>query len=147
MKKLIILLVIIVLTSCSSYKRTKFEYQLGSNKNEWINNFKTEFFFTCIKKAYKNDTIFNLISKKDFQYHYEPFAYQHDKIDTLANRIIEKMPKPIYPHCDDCDEKQEKEDAQKNYFCASCLNYYASRELDSIAKNEYKKICKNFIFN
>ena len=116
MKKLIILLVIIVLTSCSSYKRTKFEYQLGSNENEWINNFKTEFFLTCLKKAYKNDTIFNLISKKDFLYHYEPFAYQHDKIDTLASRIIEKMPKPIYPHCDDCDEKQEKEDVQKNYF-------------------------------
>lgn len=142
MKKLIIFLAIIVFTSCSSYKRTKFEYQLGSNKNEWINNFKTEFFLTCLQKAYNNDTIFKLISKKDFQYHYEPFAYQHYKIDTLANRIIKNMPKPIYPHCDDCDEKEEKEDVKKNYFCASCLNYYASRELDSIAKREYKKISK-----
>lgn len=142
MKKLVIIIIVFVVVSCSTNKRTKFEYQLGSKDNEWINNFKTEFFFTCLKKGYNNDSIFKLISKKDFQYLYEPFAFQHDEIDILATRVIKNIPKPIYPHCDDCSKKEEQEILKKNYICASCLNYYASRELDSIAKKTYKNYIK-----
>ena len=141
MKKSIILLSLIIL-SCSLNKRTRFEYNLGSKKNEWINNFKTEFFFICLKKGYKNDTIFKLIAKKDLQYLYEPFAYQHNKIDSLAIKIIQNIPKPIIPHCDDCTKEEEIEELKKNYICATCLNYYASNELDSIAIVTYKKLLK-----
>ena len=74
---------------------------------------------------------------------YEPFSYQHDKIDSLAIKIIQNIPKPIIPHCDDCTDEEEIEELKKNYICATCLNYYASNELDSIAKIEYKKYLKN----
>ena len=123
--------------SCSTYNREKFEYHLGNKKNEWINNFKTEFFFSCLKKGYKSDSITNLISKKDLLYLYEPYAFQHEQIDSISRLIIEKMPKPIYPHNDEINDKKELD---KNYICASCLNYYSSRELDSIAKKKYKKL-------
>ena len=110
---------------------------MGNKKNEWINNFKTEFFFSCLKKGYKSDSITNLISKKDLLYLYEPYAFQHEQIDSISSLIIEKMPKPIYPHNDEINDKKELD---KNYICASCLNYYSSRELDSIAKKKYKKL-------
>lgn len=144
MKNVILNLLIcsLLISSCSTFKRNKFEYHLGSQKNEWINNYKTEFFFECIKKGYKNDTIFKLISKKDLLYIYEPFALQHSQIDKLATNLIDNLPKPIYPHCDDCNTKEEQEEILKNYICASCLNYYASRELDSIAKSNYKRLEK-----
>jgi len=143
MKNIILTFAIFILiTSCNTYKKNRFEYNLGKKENEWINNFKTEFFFSCIKEGYKNDTIIKLISKKDLLYQYEPYAYQHNKIDSLAINLIKRIPKPIYQHCDDCTKKEEIENNTKNYFCASCLNYFASRELDSIAKNEYKKINK-----
>lgn len=143
MKKILFLTILFLILSCSTYKRTRFEYNLGSKKNEWINNFKTEFFFTCLKKGYDNDTIFKLIAKKDFQYLYEPFAYQHNKIDSLALKIIQNIPKPIIPHCDDCTKEEEIEELKKNYICATCLNYYASYELDSITRVTYRKLLKD----
>lgn len=143
MKKLNLIAITFIITSCSTYNRSKFEYHFGNKENEWINNFKTEFFFTCLKTGYKNDTIFKLISEKDFQYLYEPFAFQHNEIDILATKIITNIPKPIYPHCDDCTKKEEENEAKKNYICASCLNYYASIELDSVAKKAYKNYMKN----
>lgn len=136
MKKIILISsVILLIFSCNSYKRNRFEYHLGNKKNEWINNFKTEFFFSCLNKGYKSDSIANLISKKDLLYLYEPFAYQHEQVDSISSLIIEKMPKPIYAHNDEINYKKELD---KNYICASCLNYYSSRELDSIAKRKYK---------
>lgn len=143
MKKVFVLITVVFISSCSTYKRTKFEYNLGKEKNEWINNYKTEFFLKCIKKAYKNDSIFKLIVKQDLLYLYEPSANQNNQIDSLSTIIIKNIPKPIFQHCDDCTIKEEKEELQKNYFCASCLNFYASRELDSLAKKEYKKYLKN----
>lgn len=141
MKNKIIILgvLLLIISSCESYKRTKFEYHFGKNENEWINMYKTDFFFTCLRKGYKTDTIFKLIAQKDLLVPYEPILFHYSKIDTLANRIINNIPKPIYPHCDDCTEVEEKESLKKNYICASCLNYYASRDLDSIAKKAYKE--------
>nr|WP_315159455.1 hypothetical protein [uncultured Flavobacterium sp.] len=138
MKNKIIFIVIFCCSfgSCETYKRTQFEYHFGKTKNEWINMYKTEFFFTCLEKGYQNKKIFELISQKDLLLPYEPFP---EKIDTLANKLIKNMPKPIFPHCDECNEQEQ---LKKNYICASCLNYYASRELDSIAKKAYKEYLK-----
>nr|WP_315247532.1 hypothetical protein [uncultured Flavobacterium sp.] len=101
------------LYSCSTYKRTKFEYHFGKNGNEWINMYKTDFFLTCIRKGYNDDTFFESISKKDLLVPYEPIVFQYDKIDTLATKVIKNMPKPIYPHCDDCTDEEEKENLKK----------------------------------
>jgi hypothetical protein len=105
--------------------------------------YKTDFFFTCIRKGYKDDTIFKLIAQKDLLVPYEPILFHYDRIDTLATTVIKNIPKPIYPYCADCTAEEEKEELKKNYICASCLNYYASRELDSIAKKTYKEYLKN----
>ncbi|MEO8240617.1 MAG: hypothetical protein ABI576_21105 [Flavobacterium sp.] len=145
MKKITIILgfLLLVLYSCQTYKRTKFEYHFGKNEdNKWVNMYKTKFFFDCLRKGYKDDTFFDSISKKDLLFPYEPILFEYGKIDTLATKVTTNMPKPIYPHCDDCTETEEKENLKKNYICASCLNYYASRELDSIAKEAYKKHLK-----
>lgn len=121
MKKFFYITIFILILSCSTNKRTRFEYNLGSKQNEWINNFKTEFFFTCLKRGYKNDTIFKLIAKRDFQYLYEPFAYQHNKIDSLAIKIITNIPKPIIPHCDDCTKEEEIEELKKKLHLCNLL--------------------------
>jgi len=138
MKKLIIIVVLInIAFSCTTYKREKFDYSFGSDK--WINIYKTNVFFACIRNGYSNDSIFKLIGKKDL---FIPAETMYDEIgnnNDLGKQIIIKMPKPIYPHCDECNEEEE---LKKNYICASCLNYYASRELDSIAKKAYKKHIK-----
>lgn len=127
------------LWSCATYKRTKFEYHFGNNKNEWVNMYKTDVFLTCLRKGYKDDAFFYQIAKKDLLVPYEPILFHYDRIDTLATRVIKNIPKPIFPHCDDCTEEEEAAEVKKNYICASCLNYYASRELDSIAKKAYKE--------
>ena len=136
--KIVIIVIGCVLWSCTTYKRNKFEYHFGKNQNEWINMYKTDIFLTCIRKGYKDDEVFKLIAKKDLLVPYEPFLYIKS-IDSLATNVIKNMPKPIFPHCDDCTEAEEIEEAKKNYICASCLNYYASRELDSIARKAYKE--------
>ena len=137
--KIVIIVIGCVLWSCTTYKRNKFEYHFGNNNNQWINMYKTKFFFNCLRKGYNNDAFFESIAKKDLLFPYEPILFNYDRIDTLATKVIKNMPKPIFPHCDDCTEAEEIEEAKKNYICASCLNYYASRELDSIARKAYKE--------
>lgn len=136
--KIALLLVCLVLFSCNTYKREKFDYKFGTNT--WINSYKTDVFFACIKKGYNNDSIFKLIEKKDFISLTGDFQItEMNESKKLGENVINKMPMPIYPKCDDCDEKEE---IKKNYICASCLNYYASRELDSIARQAYKEHVK-----
>ena len=136
--KLLITILCCLFLSCKTYKREKFQYYFGKNDIEWINMYKTEVFFSCLRKGYKNETIFKAITKEDLLVPYEPILSEYGKIDTLTAKVIEKIPKPVYPHCDDCTEEEQKEILQKNYVCATCLNYYASRELDSIAKKRYE---------
>jgi hypothetical protein len=140
-KKLIVGFVILFLIlSCNTYKRDKFVYNLGQGKEQWINNYKTEFFIKCLQYGYQNDSIIKLMSKKDILYYLpNPLEFQHKEIDNLASKIIAEMPKPIYPKLEEDDEKEE---FKKQLICANCLNYYASKELDSIAKISYTKSIK-----
>jgi hypothetical protein len=141
-KSKIVLITSCLLISCGTYKRDKFEYHFGDENNKWINMFKTRVYFSCIQKGYKDKNIFELISREDLMVPYDPIYFEYGKIDTLTAKIIKNIPKPIYPNCDDCSEEEQQEIIKKNYICATCLNYYASRELDSIAKAAYKKYQK-----
>lgn len=102
--------------------------------------YKDEVFYACIKEGYQNDTIFKLMGKKDF---FSPLASvniaEANNADILGKKIIQNMPKPIIPLCDDCNQKEL---LKMNYISSNCLNYYASKELDSIARIEYKKHLK-----
>nr|WP_315247538.1 hypothetical protein [uncultured Flavobacterium sp.] len=139
MKKTAIILgfLLFTLCSCNSYKRSKFEYR-NTDSNVWINTFKSEVFYSCIKEGLKNDSLYKILQKKDLLNMYE--GYDMEAIDSARNigqTIIIKMPKAYIKIDDD-----QKDLVNKNFISYSCLNYYASRELDSIAKQAYKKHLK-----
>lgn len=54
------------------------------------------------------------------------------KIDSVGKNVIRYMKKNEFI-------SEYPEDKKLNFISGTCLNYYTSRELDSIAKNEYKK--------
>jgi hypothetical protein len=137
MKKIIVgFVVLFLILSCNTYKRDKFVYNLGQGKEQWINNYKAEFFIKCLQYGYQNDSIIKFMSKEDILYYLSnPLEFQHKEIETMAFKIINEMPKTIYPHCDDCNDAEQ---VKKKLICANCLNYHASKELDSIAKIAFK---------
>lgn len=122
---------------CAGYPRKKYTPNFGTEKQGWKNNFKTEFFVKCLQKGINNDTLTRIVTSKDLLYYNaDPLEFQHHLADSLSNVVIQNLPVPMFPHCEDCDETQEK---KKRFICGNCLNYYASRELDSIAEVAYKK--------
>lgn len=133
----ICILLILNLTSCSTQKQSKFEYNFGE-KEAWINCYKTEVFWGCFKESYKNDTLVKIITKKDFLNQPEIIGNWDVFLEAFEKgiNISQKIPQPIYPKFEEGDRE---EFYKKNYFLASCLNYYKSKELDIIAKKEYKK--------
>ena len=61
MKKTNLILIIVFITlSCSTYKRDKFQYR-NDDKNVWINTFKSEVFYSCISEGLNNDSLFKMI--------------------------------------------------------------------------------------
>jgi hypothetical protein len=136
MKKIILLITSLIISSCSTYQRDKFSFR-KEDKKCWVNTFKSEAFYQCLREGYQNDTIFKLIAKKDLFNTYEGFELNLiDSAKTLGSSVIKKMPAP-YINLDESDLKN------KNFISMSCLNYYASRELDSIARKLYKVHLKN----
>lgn len=133
MKKYLSIIVLILLGSCKSYHRDKFDYINGPNA--WINSFKDQMYYECIKEGYQNDTLMRMIRKVDLLNPYDDIDFEDiDYARSLGRKIIENMPKPY--HCEDCK-------GHENYVSSNCLHYYASRELDSIAQSAYKKHLKN----
>lgn len=134
MKRITIFTVFFIFSSCVSYKLDNFQYR-NDDKNVWINTFKSEVFYQCLKDGYGNDTIFKMMSKKDLFNSYDAIDFKSiDTARVLGNEIIKKMPKPFIKI-----DSEEEHHLSKNFISYSCLNYYASRELDSIARSEYKK--------
>lgn len=134
---LIVLPLLLVFLQCAPYPREKYTPNFGTEKQGWKNNFKTEFFVKCLQKGINNDTLTRILTSKDLLYYNaNPLEFQHQWADSLALDVIQNQPLPIFPHCEDCDESRE---AKKRFICGNCLNYYASRELDSIAEVAYKK--------
>jgi hypothetical protein len=137
----IVLPLLLVFSQCAPYPREKYTPNFGSEKQGWKNNFKTEFFLKCLQKGIKNDTLTKVLTSKDLLYYNaNPLEFQHHWADSLATAIIQNQPVPIFPNCDDCEESKE---VKKRFICGNCLNYYASRELDSIAEVAYKKHLAN----
>lgn len=56
-----------------------------------------------------------------------------NKTKELAKKLFNNMPKVAM--CENCKEGE-------NYYMSNSLHYYSSKELDSIAKEEYKKHLK-----
>ncbi len=117
-----VILVILLTCSCSSNKRDSFSYDYKS-KDFWINSYKYEVFYGCIKEGLVNDSLRIILKDKDL---FNP----NSDLDFL---IIRDMP-DVYIKIDSGEEKLKT----KNFILFNCLNYYKSKELDSIANNAYK---------
>ena len=137
MKNLYLLVLSLAFISCNTYKRDNFKYR-NEDKKVWINTFKTEVFYECLKEGYKNVSIFKLIAKKDLFNSYDAIDFTTvDFARELGKKIIVKMPMPFIKI--DIGEDEQK---NKNFISYNCLNYFDSKELDSIANSEYVKMLK-----
>lgn len=128
--KLLFLFIAIGFFSCkTSYRYPKFDFNNGPNP--CVNAFKDRVFFSILTEAYKGTDALKEISKKDVGNPYDGI-YSPDffkKIDSIGVAFYSKIPPPELCEC----EKGQ------NYFMAQALHFYASRELDSIAKAELTK--------
>ena len=126
MKKII--LILIICSACQKRVYTTFDY--NKSDNAWIDAFKDRVFFSALREAYKNDSlIFKLIEKKDALNPYDGLSLQEmQKAEQLGKTLINNLPPPSM--CEGCVNGM-------NYFMASSLHYYNSRELYSIARKYY----------
>jgi hypothetical protein len=133
----LIFFIIVLPVSCKTQQRDKFNYKLDE-KQAWINAYKYEVFYGCIKEGIGNDSLRIILGKKDLFSPYPDMDFSTiDDARKLGKQIIEKMP-DAYIKID----KGEEHLKEKNFISNTCLMYYASRELDSIAKSEYKVLKK-----
>lgn len=139
-----------LIQSCNpSYTREKFEYRSNRHlekknnieENFFNRSFRDGFFYSCLSYGYRenklNDSIFALMDKKDL---FSPSDDPNPKTlkiqDSLAKVVIDKLPSP-YLHIED-----ENSIKGKNFIISTCLCYYESNELDSIAQKLYKEKVK-----
>jgi hypothetical protein len=137
--------------SCSSIKGTKklntyygdvFFYP-GSLKikpgprNGWVEDYKQNSFYQCLSQGYKNDSIFKLIHKEDIFLESPLPMSLWPKVRMDSKKIIDSLPETEYYN--------DETDKHKRHILETCLCYFASRELDSIAKEEYKLFKKDKI--
>ena len=137
MKVSYLFILIFFFVSCKSYKGYDFAYR-NEDTNTWINTFKAEVFYSCIKEGLKNDSLNIILKKKDLLNLYEGMDFEDiDTARLLGKRIIDEMPKANIKI--DNDEPDLK---TKNFISCSCLQFYASRNLDSIARKILKSKMK-----
>lgn len=122
---------IIVFSSCkASYNSPRFDFNNGPKP--CLNAFKDRVFFSILQESYKGTDAIKEINKRDlgnpYDGIYDPTLFK--KIDSISKEFIKKLPPPAL--CVECKKDQ-------NYFMAQALHFYASRELDSLAKAELKK--------
>jgi hypothetical protein len=127
--KYIIIIVLFFLSSCYRNVYPKFDYK--ASENPWVTAFKDRVFFSAIKEAYKSDTIiFKQIEKKDALNPYDGLSLaEMEEADKLGKRLIKNIPPPAM--CEGCL-------GDKNYYMATALHYYISKDLDLIATNIFK---------
>lgn len=131
MKIKLLLGLVILFSACTSSKLAKFDYNKSSNP--WIDDFKDQVFFECLRQSYKSDTIFKLIEQKDAFNPYDGLSIEAlQKAKQLARDFVKNMPPAT---CEGCGEGV-------NYYMANSLHYCNSKDLDLIAQEEYKKYVK-----
>lgn len=128
--KYILIISIAILASCSINTYPKFDY--NRSENPWISAFKDRVFFSALREAYSSDTlIFELIEKRDALNPYDGLSLAEMKqADSIGKTLIKNIPPPKM--CEGCK-------GDMNYYMATSLHYYNSRELDSIARSLYKE--------
>ncbi len=126
--KYLFIIILFFAQACNKNSFPAFDYKKSTNP--WIDAFKDRVFFSALEEAYKSDTaIFKLIRKKDA---FNPFDGLYGDARVYAQKIgidlIRKMPLPAM--CEGCK-------GDMNYYMATALHFYKSKELDSIAKKMF----------
>jgi|GEM_PF-4594265 len=81
-----------------------------------------------------------LISKEDWFSVYDNFYFPYfDTTAVIGKKIMQNLPEEIYFNREEFPNDKSK---YKNFIMGTCLHYYVSRELDSIAKEAYKNNLK-----
>jgi len=135
MKKVSIALfaVIFLFLGCQTrYRYPKFDYSKNTGANPCVLAFKDRVFFAILAEFYKGTDAMKEIRKRDVGNPYDGIysASLFKKIDSIGKDFAKKIPPPAL--CHECTKEQ-------NYFMAQALHFYASSDLDSIAKAELKK--------
>tara|TARA_R110000868_G_scaffold410069_2_gene697088 strand:- start:192 stop:665 length:474 start_codon:yes stop_codon:yes gene_type:complete len=147
-KTVIVIGFILTLFSCSAIKGSKdintyygdaffypgYSKNKPNPKNSWVIAYKQNAFYDCLFQGYKNDSIFKLIQKEDIFLESQVPMSIWPKIKSDSKQIIDNLPATEY-YNDDLEKN-------KKHISETCLCYFASRELDSIAKRAYKEHTK-----
>lgn len=113
-------------------------YEYGKVSNSWITAYKDNVFYSCIRDGYKNDSIWLLMDKEDWFSTYDAIdLLDIDSAVVIGQKAIKNLPEEVYFNSQEFSSDKDKS-KHKNYISATCLHYYISRELDSIAKEAFK---------
>lgn len=139
MKRKYVIIVVFLFAACETSKLQQFNN--SKDENAFINAFKDHVFFKCFYASYPynvRDSISRIMMKYELYNPNEDFriyAFENKKlIDSLGISIPKNIP-PFW-------HIEGEENKGKNVYLATCLHYYASSQLDSIARTEYKKYRK-----
>ncbi|HET8963551.1 MAG TPA: hypothetical protein VFM99_06625 [Chitinophagales bacterium] len=126
--KYLLFTVLFFAQACNKNSYPTFDYNKTSNP--WIDAFKDKVFFSALVEAYKTDTtIFKLIRKKDALNPYDGIKGEASEVaQKIGIDLIKNMPAPAM--CESCE-------AEMNYYMATALHFYKSKELDNIARENY----------
>lgn len=128
-KEFFFIIIIISLIACNSQKSNIY--------NEIsVQSFKDRTLEKCLQLGYEDKNLINKINNIDRSI-YNPIAtaLYDEKIYSILTPVIKKM------KIDSTNSMQKVSEAKagKNVF-SSCIKYYNSKELNNIARKEYKKI-------
>lgn len=138
---IIVSFLLTLFSSCCGVKKESFRYNQSSNL--WIATYKQHVFCTCLLEGYKNDsvsgyesdTLIWYIRKKDPLVVYDELNFLAlESTDVLGKKISHGIPTVVLP----AEIYGEEESFERKFIMMNCLNYYDSKELDSIAKLWYK---------
>jgi len=122
----------IVLGCQTRYKYPKFDFTMNTEESPCILAFKDRVFFSILEECLKGTDAMKEIRKRDVGNPYDGIysASLFKETDSIGKDFAKKIPPPTL--CDECTKEQ-------NYFMAQALHFYASSELDLIAKTTLKK--------
>ncbi|MBX2953333.1 MAG: hypothetical protein KF870_12570 [Leadbetterella sp.] len=132
----VIVVISLYCSSCNLYK-DRFSYvQLKNEKQSWIDSYKYEAFYGCIKGGVGNDSLRVILRRKDLFYPNSEIGFKYiDDARARGKAVIEKTPPPYIK----IDIGEEEWFEGKNYISFTCLNYYASRDLERLARRKHKE--------
>lgn len=123
-------------SSCNLYKDRFSYFQFKNEKQSWIDSYKYEAFYGCTKGGVGNDSLRVILKRKDLFYPNSEIGFMYiDDARDKGKAVIEKTPPPYIK----IDIGEEEWFEGKNYVSFTCLNYYASRDLERIARRKYKE--------